>query len=567
VDVSSIVLLEDSASHSGFVLDKDGHLGPKEDVRPSKDASGKSPAAEDIGATGNSTYDRDSVFPRRDLPTDPSGNAGTRDLDNSDGGVSESAVTPKKVPKKVPKKKKTKKSKKVKPTKESKKIAALERSVSALHEGQDKLMKLLQASLNKEDPPQDSDHEEDQEGIFLHTSDVSLSSEEEVVDFKRKASPVKKPPPKKQKVLLTPVTSTDESDAGQEDQEAEGDHSKEDAQDQKTFAQTKMSLSAIIQEPGQETRFHPSSLIVERKLCKTAEEDLLDFKLPLSTVVKEALTKTNASVRGVPLEVMNKIPFVWKVEDLPPVGQKAKSASVIKRPEAGLKESRKNHYLTVEIPYSAENKSNGDFQKQVLAASRRDALDLLQCQSYTEQALGATAILLKDEERSKEKSDQAAQFLLSAARCLVSQVSLTSRILGNTTLACRNLDLPTVTGLTADYTKSLMTVPIQTQQPICPDILADMRRLQSKELPTVGVLCQEMSQDIAGRKKGLVRGRGRGFGSRRQPKPQAAKQQPPQQSNRGRGGYHQRHRGSKNRGRGRGFQPKVSASQASQSSK
>jgi hypothetical protein len=111
-------------------------------------------------------------------------------------------------------------------------------------------------------------------------------------------------------------------------------------------------------------------------------------------MVRDNISKLNRVVRDVPREKMEEVPWQWDVEQLPRPGPKAKTNTVIRRSDLGMRNTAKSHHLTIEIPYSAECSSNGDLQKQALTASRRDSLDILQSQSLAEQALGAATNLL-----------------------------------------------------------------------------------------------------------------------------------------------------------------------------
>ena len=519
-----------------------GNLAQEGDLRSTTDGQGKSPVQRVDQSIQKGTHDLLTAGKIRKLKRQLDDNtADDLEFDRSDADGDTTSVFSEGSRKKSHRKSKKKKKNKLDSARDDDK----ENRLSKLEDSLGKIFDMLKA---RETPPVQQDEVilHPPQGDGLGISESESDHERESFDFKRKARKAKlAPPPKKKKANLVPITSSDSEEITEE---------VEEEKPRENFALKKMNLAGIIDVEGKESRAKAPSSLVERYLLADSEQGIIDYKLPLSQVVKEALIKENSVIRDITLDQAEDIGFKWTVDSLPNMGSKPKVNTIVKRTEAGLKDRRKNHYATVELPFSADLSATGSFQRQVMFHSRRDALDLLQAQSYSEHAIGAAVKLLTSAKKLSTKMKlEAADLLLSGVISLKSQVHLTGRILGNTTLACRALDLPTNTGLNEEFTNSLMTVPIQTQQPLPPMLIAEMRKLQSKSLPQVGIMCQKMTQELEQNRKSFNRGgRGRGSGpynkGNRYQKPSA--QERPTQSQRGRGGF--RGRG---RGRGRGMVP------------
>jgi hypothetical protein len=298
-------------------------------------------------------------------------------------------------------------------------------------------------------------------------------------------------------------------------------------------------------------------------------KDLLDYKLPLREVVKERLVRANSTFRGV---VEKKIKgYNWAWNDLPPVllsRSKTKIPCLVTRPNVAVRETGKNHYLTVELPNPPEKgPSTSDFIKQAHFANRRDAFDILQAQSYIEQSLGAAVQVLMNTKAIFKDRSNATESLLSGVLSLKTQMGLTVCILANSTSACRSIELEG-TNFNKEFADSLMTMPVESHQ-VLPHLL-EAQRAQAKESSSLVSLSQRMEGYMANQQKQNARfvGRGRGRGGRGRGAQTYDKTNQNTQADqkkffggaRGRGG-----RGG--RGRGRGAHKSVSNNQPSKSKK
>jgi hypothetical protein len=377
-------------------------------------------------------------------------------------------------------------------------LASLTNSVAAL------------IKQTKEDPPKDIPSKEnpakesqeetadsDQDVLDIHPSKSDMESLDD--------SPASSPARPKRPRFASPVRSNPTPNRGDSDKE------QDDSQAKKSFAQKKKILAGIVKLEGKEVLYKKPSSIIEQQMMECSEDTLMEYSLPLSTVVKESLSKANSVIRHAPPKSFPDGPE-WSVDDLPPPGPKAKPGSILQRSDLGMTTMRRNHYATIELPYSADPTvgQGANLSKLALYASRRDALDTLQAQSYTEQAIGAAVTILKDKS-TVEQRETAADFLLSSVLSLKTQVSLVTRILANTTMAARNLEPQGA--LRQEFHSNLLTMPIETQE-VLPH-RKDMERFQDKNTSQAKVLSDTLKNFSAENNRlNFARGRGKSAGPR-----------------------------------------------------
>jgi hypothetical protein len=518
VPISEIENTPDQEAPSPIKPVPSGHFGMEQntDGRDLRNPNGDSNAVKVSGGNTEQTCDLDYEAEESDQREDVLSMTKARDLESAKisdeaAGSCEDAINMSISHAVVPKKhKKSKKKRKrqSEETEEQEKLSPIELAVLKLSREQSEQKDSIQAiadfvmGRNSSGLPEHVP-EPNPDAVNVHALEVSadfpLSDKEDHGSKRKHKKSSGKHKHKKQKTIPKPTdTRAERSSDGEGDEEIP-----------KNFAARKKGLAEYLELVGVERKLKGPNSIAERKLLNF-NPDTTEYFLPTSQVIKDNLIKANAAIRDITPEKADTFGRVWTVQELPPVGSKPKLQTTLRRAEVGIKDGRRNHYKTVELPFSAEvGITSGDFSKQVLYSCRRDSLDMLQSQSFAEQAIGAAVTILREDSPSKTNREEAAELLLSTIYSLKSQVALTTRILANSTMACRNISFSQV-GLNKEFTESLMTIPIETEQVIPPNILGDMRKLQTKEVSSVDVVSQTLTQILQAKREGYGRGRGRG---------------------------------------------------------
>jgi hypothetical protein len=262
------------------------------------------------------------------------------------------------------------------------------------------------------------------------------------------------------------------------------------SEDLLSFAQKKKKIAQLLELQGQEKWSEGPSSVAERLLTQK-DRVLTSYTLPMSGMVAQCLASANANIRDTRKDLLMDWDMSTSYDNLPKMGPKALKAGLAPRNNLTQKNVKKFYAVQNYPEHLEDTVRTPHIDRKATYSARVDSYDTLLALGFAEQAFGAVTVSMMKDNPSKEERQLASDSLLCGIRALTHSAELTTRILMNCTLACRDVELKS-SGLNQDKRDDLRTLPIQLEK-ILP-FEKEAKKIQIQETSPEERMCQAIKK-------------------------------------------------------------------------